>query len=60
MDLWKGFDKVPHQRLLLKVQQTGLEGSILGWKEWFLAQRKQQIVLDGVKSEEVAVTSGVP
>ena len=60
MDFWKAFDKVPHQWLLLKVQQTGLEGCILGWKEYFLTQRTQQIVLDGVKSEEVAVTSGVP
>ena len=25
----KTFDKVPHQCLLLKLQQTGLEGSIL-------------------------------
>lgn len=60
MDFCKAFDKVTHQRLLLKLQQTGLESSILGWIECFLTPRYQQVVLGGVKSEEVAVTSDVP
>lgn len=60
MDSFKVFVNVPHQRLLLKLQQHGLESSILGWIECFLTQHSQRVVLEGVKSVEVLVTSGVP
>jgi len=60
MDFCKAFDKVPDQRLLLKLQQHGLEGSILSWIECFLTKCSQRVVLEGVKSEEVSVTSGLP
>ena len=36
IDFCKVFVNVPHLRLLLKLQQHGLEGSILGWMECFL------------------------
>lgn len=57
MDFCKALGKVSHQHLLLKLHQTGLEGSILGWVECFLTQLTQQVVFNGVKSEEVTVTS---
>lgn len=60
MDVCKVFVNVPHQRLLLKLQQHGLESPILGWMECFLTQQSQRVVLEGVKSVEVLVTSGVP
>lgn len=60
MDSFKVFVNVPHQRLLLKLQQHGLESSILGWIECFLTQQSQRVVLEGVKSVEVLVTAGVP
>lgn len=60
MDSFKVFVNVPHQRLLLKLQQHGLESSILGWIECFLTQHSQRVVLEGVKSVEVLVTCGVP
>lgn len=60
MDFCKAFDKVPDQRLLLKLQPHGLEGSILSWTECFLTKCSQRVVLEGVKSEEVSVTSCLP
>ena len=60
MDSFKVFFNVPHQRLLLKLQQHSLESSILGWIECFLTQHSQRVVLEGVKSVEVLITSGVP
>ena len=59
MDFCKAFDKVPDQRLSLKLQQHGLEGSILSWIDCFLTKYSQRVVLEGVKSEEVSVTSGL-
>ena len=59
MDFFKVFVNVPHQQLLLKLQQHGLESSIIGWIECFLTQHSQRVALEGVKSL-VLVTSGVP
>jgi hypothetical protein len=32
----KAFDKVPHKRLIKKVENFGITDPILGWIEWFL------------------------
>ena len=50
LDFCKAFDKVPHQRLLLKLNQFGIKGSILRWIESFLTSRTQQVVLEGATS----------
>ena len=60
MDFSKAFDTVPHQRLLKKLHHSGITGSLLSWMENFLTRRTQQVVLDGVTSDSVYVSSGVP
>ena len=54
----KTFDKVPHQRLLLKLNQFEISENILKWIESFLTSGTQQIVLEGATSNQVHVTSG--
>ena len=53
-------DKVPHQRPLLKLEQIGIRGNVLGWMECFLIKPSQKVVLESISSEEVSVSSGVP
>ena len=60
MDFAKAFDKVPHQRLLLKLARYGIRGKALRWTEAFLTQRKQRVVIDGKCSDWVDVESSVP
>ena len=60
LDFCKAFDKVPHQRLLLKLNQFGIKGNILRWIESFLTSRTQQVVLEGTTSNQVHVNSEVP
>jgi hypothetical protein len=60
LDFSKAFDKVPHQRLLKKMEYYGVNLNVLNWVSDFLSDRKQQVLVDGVKSEEASVTSGVP
>ena len=60
LDFCKAFDKVSHQRLLLKLNQFGIKGNILRWIESFLTSRTQQVVLEGATSHQDHVTSGVP
>ena len=56
----KAFDKVPHQRLLKKVESYGIKGEILGWIQAFLSDRTQQVIVNGKSSEWKRVTSGIP
>ena len=59
LDFSKAFDRVPHQRLLLKLKRYGVRENILSWKDDFLSARTQEII-KGSKSSPSPVTSGVP
>ena len=46
LDFQKAFDKVPHQRLLLKLKAHGIGDSITDWIEQWLTDRRQRVVVD--------------
>ena len=60
LDFSKAFDRVPHQRLLLKLKHYGVRGNILSWIEDFLSARTQEIIIEGSKPSPSPVMSGVP
>ena len=60
LDFSKAFDKVAHEKLLLKLHQYGIRGDTLNWIKDFLDNRKQTVVINGINSDEVPVSSGVP
>ena len=60
LDFQKAFDKVPHQRLILKLKSHGMENSIINWIEQWLKDRRQRVVVDGEVSSWKPVLSGVP
>ena len=60
MDFAKALDKVPHRRLLHKLEYYGIRGSTHKWINSWLSGRTQQVVLDGQASDPVPVLSGVP
>lgn len=60
LDFAKAFDKVPHQRLLYKLNYYGVRDDTLQWIQAFLEQRKQQVLLEGCRSSQADVISGVP
>ena len=51
LDFQKAFEKVPHGRLVLKLDAHGIGGEILKWVENWLSERKQRMVLGGEFSE---------
>jgi hypothetical protein len=55
MDFAKAFDKVSHRRLLYKLEYYGIQTNI----QAFFSDRTQTVVIDGVTSNTVPVTSGV-
>ena len=60
MDFSMAFDKVDHQRLLLKLHRLGINSGIITWVKSFLSNRSQTVVLDGEHSDSCPVLSGVP
>ena len=60
LDFSKAFDKVPHQRLLHKLEYYGVGHNTLNWIRSFLTGRNQKVALEGVYSSTGPVTSGVP
>lgn len=60
LDFAKAFDRVSHPRLISKVKNCSIDGSLLMWIENWLTDRRQRVVLNGECSDWVEVTSGVP
>ena len=60
LDFAKAFDSVPHNKLILVLQQLKINGFILKWIEDFLRGRVQQTRVEGSLSTPSQVTSGVP
>ena len=56
----KAFDKVPHQRLLLKLKAHGIGNDVINWIEEWLTHRRPRVIVDGEISKWKPVLSGVP
>ena len=60
LDFAKAFDKVPHSRLMYKLDYYGVRGQTNTWIKVFPSDRKQQVLLEGTHSSRADVLSGVP
>ena len=60
LDFSKAFDKVPHQRLAVKLRHYGIDGRTLNWIQGFLSGREQCVVVNSSHSSWMPVRSGVP
>ena len=60
LDFQKAFDKVQHQRLLLKLNANGIGNDVINWIEKWLTHRKQGVIVDGEISNWKSVLSGLP
>ena len=47
LDYQKAYDKVSHQRQILKLKSHGIGISIINWIQQLLTDRRQRIVVDG-------------
>ena len=60
LDFQRAFDSVPHQRLVSKLFDLGIDGNLLHWFHDFLTERLQGVKLNDRVSDLVEVRSGVP
>ena len=59
-DFSKAFDRVPHFRLLSKLESMGIQGNVLNVIRDFLTDRTLKVSVNGKYSETKLVLSGVP
>ena len=45
-DMPKAFDKVPHEKLLYKLEVVGVRGPLLAWFRSFLTNRRHRTVIE--------------
>ena len=57
LEFSKAFDRVPHQRLLKKLEHYGVQGSTHSWIKVFLTNRTQQVLVEGSTSDSIKVLS---
>ena len=60
LDFSKAFDKVPHERLLNKIQAYGIRGKLHRWIRDFLNNRQQIVKINNESSTTLHVKSGIP
>ena len=60
LDYAKAFDKVDHALLVRKLECYSVHPVVLKWIGSFLSERKQTVVVNGIRSSEEPVLSGVP
>lgn len=59
-DFAKAFDKICHERLLLKLWQLGIHGDLFRWIKSYVENRSQAVAVGGYTSNYRNITSGVP
>ena len=60
LDFAKAFDKCDIGILMHKLKKLGIKGKLGRWLYNFLNNRKQQVMINGTKSNVTNVSSGVP
>ena len=60
LDYSKAFDRVPHERLLSKLNSYAFIPRVVGWIKSFLESRTQFVTVNSVSSKPKKVISGVP
>ncbi len=60
IDFAKAFDVVPHDRLVQKLMNSGIDPRVVAWISEFLRDRKQKVRIGQELSFGASVTSGIP
>ena len=61
VDIWicMAFNNVPHQRVILKLNEHGIRNGIINWLEQLMSDRRHMVVVDVEVSRRKPVLSRV-
>jgi hypothetical protein len=59
LDFSKAFDTVPHTRLMHKLYQYGIKGTLFNWISNYLSNRNMTVIVNGSLSPPAPILSGV-
>ena len=60
LDFSKAFDTINHSILLSKLQKYGIRGLAFDWMKDYISKRKQYVFFDGINSDLLDISCGVP
>ena len=60
LDMAKAFDRVPHEKLLYKLEMLGIRNPLLSWIRDYLSNRRHTVMIEGIASDWHKIPSGVP
>lgn len=61
LDIAKAFDKVPHEKLLFKLEMVSVrDPALLAWLRSYLANRRHRTVIDSFASDWRYIPPGFP
>ena len=60
LDVSRAFNNVSHKRLLHNLQKQKVNKTTVRWIASFLSDRHTHILVDGFKSEDYAINTGIP
>lgn len=60
LEFSKAFDTINHNILIRKLQHYGVRGLALDWFISYLSNRNQVVTVNGVQSELLSISCGIP
>ena len=60
LDMENAFDRVPHEKLLYKLDYLGFRNPLLHWIGDYLTNRRHRVSIEGISSDWKCVSSDVP